>query len=121
MQMADAYSTREIVPLLGITRQAIDKRAKREAWKAAQRSGRGGGNLWDVASMPPATRDAIASALLREARAATCPSTGDIAPATRPAEVKPEHSPDGNAPPRGSAKWRRPGWSLCARLNACPQ
>lgn len=94
MQMADAYSTREIVPLLGITRQAIDKRAKREAWKAAQRSGRGGGNLWDVASMPPATRDAIASALLREARAATCPSTGDIAPATRPAEVKPEHSPE---------------------------
>ena len=89
MQMADAYSTREIITLLGISRQAIDKRAKREAWKSVPRLGRGGGYFWQVASMPPSTRDAIASALLRETQTASCAAVGTAPVAVRPADTAP--------------------------------
>lgn len=70
MSMATAYATQELVSLFGVTRQAIEKRAKRESWESARRSGLGGGNQWIISSMPPATRDAIASAMLRETRTA---------------------------------------------------
>lgn len=106
MQMADTYSTREIIALLGISRQAIDKRAKREAWKSVPRLGRGGGYLWQVASMPPSTRDAIASALLREARTASCAAVGTASVAVRPADTAPAVS----CPTAGAVAAHSPEW-----------
>lgn len=59
--MKEAYPTRELAPLLGMTRQGVDYRAKREGWQSRPRAGRGGGREWIVASMPEATRLAIAA------------------------------------------------------------
>ena len=97
MSMAtETYATQELVTLLGVTQQAVDKRAKSESWRWLPRAGRGGGKLWIVSSMPPATRDAIASAMLREARAAVV-STSSNAPAQLCATVgtaSPTHAPE---------------------------
>ena len=41
--MKEAYTTQELVPLLGMTQQGVDKRAKREGWQSRPRAGRGGG------------------------------------------------------------------------------
>ena len=65
------YSTQELTGLLGISQQAITKRAKREGWQALPRAGRGGGKLWVVSSMPAEIRDRLASALLRQPAAIT--------------------------------------------------
>lgn len=97
MSMAtETYATQELVTLLGVTQQAVDKRAKSESWRWLPRAGRGGGKLWIVSSMPPSTRDAIASAMLREARAAVV-STSSNAPAQICATVgtaSPAHAPE---------------------------
>lgn len=69
------YSTQELTGLLGISQQAITKRAKREGWQALPRAGRGGGKLWVVSSMPAEIRDRLASALLRQPAAITEEST----------------------------------------------
>lgn len=82
MSMAtDTYATQEIAGLLEITERAVQLRSKREKWESARRCGLGGGNQWIVSSMPPATRDAIASAMLREARAAAASASNSNAPA----------------------------------------
>lgn len=82
MSMAtDTYATQELVSLFGVTRQAIEKRAKAENWGWTSRSRRTGGKRWIGSSMPPATRDAIASAMLREARAAAASASNSNAPA----------------------------------------
>lgn len=65
------YSTHALIELLGISQQAIGKRAKREGWQSLPRAGRGGGNLWVVSSMSAEIRDRLASALLRAGRAGT--------------------------------------------------
>lgn len=81
MAMAtETYATRDIAGLLAITERAVQARAKRESWESARRSGLGGGNQWIISSMPPATRDAIASAMLREARAAVASAPNSNAP-----------------------------------------
>lgn len=81
MAMAtETYATRDIAGLLAITERAVQARAKRESWESARRSGLGGGNQWIISSMPPATRDAIASAMLREARAAAASAPNSNAP-----------------------------------------
>ncbi len=59
-------TTQEVSALLGITVKNVLERAKRENWQSIQRPGRGGGKLWIVASMPKATRELIASGLLRQ-------------------------------------------------------
>ncbi|GAB6039017.1 Mu transposase C-terminal domain-containing protein [Fundidesulfovibrio butyratiphilus] len=66
MNARDAYATKELAELWGISRQALGSRAKRESWQARKRQGRGGGNEWLLASMPAATRDAIAAAFLSQ-------------------------------------------------------
>ena len=60
----DAFTTREWADLLGVSRQSVDKRAKRESWQSRPRQGRGGGKEWLLASMPVDTREAIAEALM---------------------------------------------------------
>lgn len=74
MEMRAAYSTAEIAPLLGVSRQAADNRAKRESWQGRPRKARGGGSEWIVATMPKATRDAIIAAQLAEQGVAITPA-----------------------------------------------
>ena len=98
MSMAtDTYTTQDLVALLAVTDRAIQIRAKREGWQSARRIGLGGGNQWIVSSMPPATRDAIASAMLREARAAVVSTTSNASAqicATVGTASTPTHAPE---------------------------
>ncbi|WP_300707293.1 Mu transposase C-terminal domain-containing protein [uncultured Desulfovibrio sp.] len=64
--LKDYYTTRELAQMLGLTERAIQMRAKREGWQSIQRKERGGGKCWHASSTPKATRDLIASALLRQ-------------------------------------------------------
>lgn len=73
----DAYTTRELAPLLGIQDRAVRMRAAREGWTSRPRKGRGGGNEWLIASMPKATREAIAAGMLRQEAPATEGSSSD--------------------------------------------
>jgi putative transposase len=65
--LREAYTSQELVPLLDIKRQNIEKRAERENWQSRPRKGRGGGNEWIAASMPETTRLAIQTAEARRA------------------------------------------------------
>lgn len=94
----ESLSTQELTALLGVDYvSSVIRRADRENWQSLPRAGRGGGKLWIVSSMPPATRDAIASAMLREARAAVV-STSSNASAQICATVgtvsTPAHAPE---------------------------
>lgn len=60
------YSAQDLARLLGVSDRWIQLRAKREGWQALPRTGRGGGKLWVVSSMPAAMRDRLASALLSQ-------------------------------------------------------
>lgn len=70
MALKDAYTIQEVVPLLGVTRQGLEKRAAREGWQFRPRHGRGGGKEWLVASMPEETQLAIRAAEEKNALAA---------------------------------------------------
>lgn len=59
--MKDAYTTQEVVNYFGITRQAVNLRARREGWQSRPRAGRGGGHEWLVSSMPEKTRLTLAA------------------------------------------------------------
>lgn len=65
----DAYTTRELIKLFGLSKPAVLSRAKRESWCSRKRQGRGGGNEWLVDSMPHETRLVIAQ---HEAEEAAC-------------------------------------------------
>ena len=68
--LKEAYTTRELAPILGMTRQAVEYRAKQENWEKRPRCGRGGGVEWLAnKKMPEATRAAIAAALVSAAPA----------------------------------------------------
>jgi hypothetical protein len=64
-EVKEAYSTKEMAEMLGFTVRSTPRRAQRENWQSRPRSGRGGGKEWLLSSMPPATRLAVASALVR--------------------------------------------------------
>ncbi|WP_243310088.1 DNA-binding protein [Fundidesulfovibrio agrisoli] len=82
MVAKDAYTASELADVLGVSRQAVDARAKRESWESRPRQGRGGGKEWLVASMPVATREAIAAAMMRQdAPPAAVPAVSAPAPA----------------------------------------
>ena len=59
--MKEAYTARELSPILGLTERAVLYLAEREGWQSRPRAGRGGGREWIVASMPESTRLAIAA------------------------------------------------------------
>lgn len=64
MAVKDAYSTKELTPLLGYKNERnVILRAAREGWQSRPRPGRGGGKEWLVASMPEATRIQLAKAV----------------------------------------------------------
>lgn len=80
MSLADLksmYSTKELAQLLGMSVKGLLARARREGWQGVRGVGVGGGNVWDISTQPPTTRDAIASAMLREARAASALAAPD--------------------------------------------
>lgn len=61
MAVKEAYTTQDLVPLLKVSRQAIEKRIAREKWQARERA-RCGSREWLVSSMPEETRVAIRAA-----------------------------------------------------------
>lgn len=79
--LKDMYTTKELAQLLGMSVKGVLARARREGWQGVQGVGLGGGNRWSASSQPPATRDAIASAMLREARTAAASASNTNAPA----------------------------------------
>ncbi|SNR59376.1 putative transposase [Humidesulfovibrio mexicanus] len=66
MDTRNSFTANGLATLLGVSRQAVRKRADREGWKSHQREGRGGGNDWLLASMPKATRDQVLAAVLSQ-------------------------------------------------------
>jgi len=54
--MKDAYTTRELAKIMGVSVQRIHAQAKSESWQSRPRKGRGGGHEWLVSSMPEAMR-----------------------------------------------------------------
>lgn len=68
-RLKDAYTAQELAKACGVTRQAVQERAKNESWQFLPHEGRGGGKEWLVSSMPEKTRRELAAALAaREAR-----------------------------------------------------
>lgn len=67
MAIREAYTAKEVAPLLGLTERAVLFRAQRESWQSRKRAGRGGGREWLVASMPEKTQLAIRRAEERRA------------------------------------------------------
>lgn len=72
MAVKEAYTTQDLVPLLKVSRQAIEKRIAREKWQARERA-RCGSREWLVSSMPEETRVAIRAAEEKQALA-ICPA-----------------------------------------------
>lgn len=62
----DAYTAKELTQFFGVTRVAIEKRAKRESWQSRPRTGKGRANEWLLGSMPKATRERVVAALLAQ-------------------------------------------------------
>lgn len=76
MAVKEAYTTQDLVPLLKVSRQAIEKRIAREKWQARERA-RCGSREWLVSSMPEETRVAIRAAEEKQALA-LCPAPAPI-------------------------------------------
>lgn len=74
MVVKEAYTSNTLAPMMGMTRQGIDWKAKIENWQSRPRCGRGGGKEWLVSSMPENTRLAIQVAEEKAALAESEPS-----------------------------------------------
>lgn len=72
--MHDTYETKELAHILDVTVRSISRSAKRESWKSVPRSGRGGGNLWLVSSMPESVRLKILAYEEKQAQAQLPPA-----------------------------------------------
>lgn len=66
MALAEAYTTRVMARLLGLSERGVQLRAKRENWDSRPRKGRGGGSEWLLNSMPEKTRLTVAKGLIAE-------------------------------------------------------
>lgn len=53
------YTVQEIANICGCTRQAVQKRAKKEGWPFGKRKGRGGGKVYRLADLPKDIQAAI--------------------------------------------------------------
>lgn len=80
MAMKDAYSTKELVSILGMVKSNVLARAAREGWQSRPRPGRGGGKEWLVSSMPEATRIQIAKAVAESSVPAPITSSDVVIP-----------------------------------------
>ena len=57
--MNDTATAKEIAAALGVTERSVQRRATSEAWPVACRSGRGGGKVYPVASLPAPVQIAL--------------------------------------------------------------
>lgn len=80
MAIKEAYTTKELVSILGIAQQNVHARAKREGWQSQPRKGRGGGSEWFLSSMPESTRLAIRNAQEAKLLATTLSQTSTLPP-----------------------------------------
>lgn len=71
----ETYTSSELAPALGVTERAIQFRAKRDSWPFEKRVGRGGGNVYPLATLPEDVRAAItlAQAKAMETEESTAP------------------------------------------------
>lgn len=84
--LKDAYITRELSEIFGVTAKSVYARAQREGWQSRPRQGRGGGSEWILGSMPDDARQVIlAYALSREALPTE--QSRPLPPAVRPADA----------------------------------
>ncbi len=74
MAVKEAYTSNTLAPMMGMSRQGIEWKAKVEDWQSRPRCGRGGGKEWLVSSMPESTRLAIQVAEEKAALAESEPS-----------------------------------------------
>ena len=84
MDAREAFTSSELAALLAVSRQAVEKRAKRESWQGRPRKARGGGSEWLLAFMPKATLNAIVAAQLSEQGVSLPALTACNAPASDP-------------------------------------
>ncbi len=88
-ELKENYTAGELACLVGISQQAVDKRARREGWTRHSRTERGGGYYYRVCELPESIRQQIAMALMHNAPAvveqrpqAKCPAVPST-PATQ--------------------------------------
>lgn len=89
--MEESYTTKELAACLGISRQGVDWRARRESWSSRPRAGRGGGREWLVSSMPESTRLALAASLAGQAipvSAGDAPALATCSPSVSPLTLR---------------------------------
>jgi putative transposase len=55
----DSYTSAELAPILSLTERAVRDRATRDAWTSIKRTGRGGGKIFPLATLPEDVRAAI--------------------------------------------------------------
>lgn len=87
--MKDAYTTRDLAAIMGVSVQRIHAQAKAESWQSRPRKGRGGGHEWLVSSMPEALRIKLLRHEEEAAQAQALPAPDQPTLATAPvAEAK---------------------------------
>jgi putative transposase len=93
--LKDAYTTKEILGLLGLVKTSVLRRATREHWQSRPRQGRGGGKEWLIASMPEGTRLAVRTAEERRAieQEAAAVAAQRLTAEALPAERQPRRLP----------------------------
>lgn len=99
--MSDTVTAKTIAEALGVTERSVQRRAAREQWPSQKRSGRGGGKVYPVASLPAPVQIALhnisrpALGIIQGGKAAT---TAAIPAAIPPAPLA-AASPDVALPP----------------------
>jgi len=84
MTVRESYTAKELAELLGMSERAVQLKAAKEGWPFEEQVGRGRGGkrrVYPMASLPPATREAISNALMASAPAIDAPAVPEAAPA----------------------------------------
>lgn len=94
-QPKNYYSAKDLIGLPGMpgTEQAVNSRARKEAWTSCKRAGRGGGKEYALESLPPETRDHLANQTIAQLTEKVCPFPMTPRQETTPAVIeKPDYS-----------------------------
>jgi len=94
--MHDTVTAKAIAEALGVTERSVQRRAIKESWPVVSRSGRGGGKVYPVATLPAPIQIALrnisrpALGIIQGGKAATTAATPAVAPASPLATASPE-------------------------------